>query len=144
MRYLSRLLPLALLALAAAPQAAAQKGNSKLITRDEILARPEAKTALEAVKKIRPNFLRLPSQTFAPGLAESRVDQSRKERALFVDEIPMDRLDQLNEIRAVDVYEIKILSPEEVVLYLGKQGYTFGAVVVTTMSRAPDSAKKPQ
>lgn len=116
--------------------AVAQKGDSKRITADDIAAQTDIKTAHEAIRRIRPNFFRLPPNTQLPA-AESNNSTTRPERSLFVDGVHQDRLDDLKAIPASDVYEIRLYSEADVVLYLGKQGHVFGAIAVTTKAKKP-------
>lgn len=124
--------------------ARAQKGNSKLITRGDVEAHPDAKTALELIERIRPGFLRQPSSGAGYGGSSAAGANGRRERSLFVDEILQDRLDNLDQIPAAGVLEIRLMSPEDVVLVLGKQNHIYGAIAVTTTrSRGPGPQKKP-
>ena len=116
---------------------AAQKGNSTKITAEDIVNKAgNIQTAWDAVSRIRPNFFRLPPTTELPGSASSSQPSQRPERSLFVDEILFDRVDNLKEIPAADVFEIRLLSQADVVLFFGKQGHPFGAISVTTKRKA--------
>ena len=125
---------IAILALANAPRVAAQKGDSKLITAEDIAAHPDLLTADEVIRRIRPSFLRPAANTLAPMSMDLRAT-GRPERSLFVDGILQDQLDDLREILAKNVVEIRLMSPAEVSLVLGKEGHVFGAIAVKTRPR---------
>ncbi len=118
----------AFVALVGAQLVAAQKGDPKRITAEDIAKYPDLVTADEVVQRIRPNFFRVvASNLVLPSHAEVRT-----ERSLFVDGILQDRLSDLREVLAKNVVEIRLMSEVEVGLLLGKEGHVFGAIVVKT------------
>lgn len=115
----------------------AQKGDRTKLLPEEIATKPELKTAYDAIRALRPNFLRVrpradASSTSSPNSYGSSSD--RPEPALFIDETRFDRLDELKNLPVADLTEIKLLTESEANGRFGP-GYPYGVIMVTTVRR---------
>lgn len=98
-----------------------------VLTRDEI-EQTDARTAYDAVARLRPRFLILRGPTDRQGQTPRRV---------IVDGVPHEDFSALSYIRADEVIEIRFLSSSEATMRFGT-GYPMGALLVRTV-RAGDS-----
>lgn len=106
---------------AAAPRAA--RGNANLITEAEVAA-ANVTNALEAIQRLRPAMLR----------ARSGVTTGEQGNALiatYVDGVPVGGPEQLVNITALSVKEIRFLNPSDATQRFGTN-LSLGAIVVTT------------
>lgn len=100
---------------------APRRGSSDVLTRDEIVA-SSAATAYDAVRQLRPNFMRSRGQSSiqSPGAAMPVV---------YVDNIARGGLDALRDIRAGDVAEIRYVSASDATTRYGT-GHSGGVIEV--------------
>lgn len=120
-------LPLILLVLAvsacATKQSSPTAGSRNIITSEEIRD-SGALTAYQAVRDLRPRFLR-PGRFNLKGSAYPIV---------YVDDMRLGEVDELRRIPTSDVLTIQYLSPPDATTRFGT-GHTGGALLVTTRGR---------
>ena len=84
-------------------------------------------TALEAIRRLRPNWLRAGSR---PSVAVETGRNSRMPR-VHMNGVPLQSLNELEQVNAVDVREMRFLSGPDATTRFGT-GYMNGAILVTT------------
>jgi hypothetical protein len=100
--------------------------NPDVLTAEEI-ATTDARTAYDAVARLRPRFLIVRADN---GLAPTPL-------RVIVNDVPHANTDALKAIRADEVIEIRYLSSSEASLRWGT-GYPDGALVVRTLAAGSD------
>lgn len=88
-------------------------------------------TAYQAVQRLRPQFLRDRNSTSMLASAQQRIDVEAI--AVYVDDAHMGTIDALHHIPALEVYEIRRLSPGEAVQRYGTKQR--GTVIAVTRKR---------
>lgn len=121
------------LALVSATTAEAQKRDRYIITAEEIAERSDITNGYEAVQRLRPTFLRVGRAKRNAGVPGSVEEASA---VLYVDEMRQSNLEDLRNIRAADIREIKYLQPSEALVLYGQDHYQ-GAILVTTIHYQP-------
>jgi hypothetical protein len=99
------------------------KKDANRITADEIVTRPEAHTADEAVRFLRPAWFR-PCKSGGAGVTR----QMATTPVIYVDEV-RDKM-PLGDIPTKDVIELKLVSPSQAKTMYG-DGHECGAIFVT-------------
>jgi hypothetical protein len=123
------------------------KHDQYLLTSEEIAERPAITNAYEAVRMLRPNFLKQTrksaslSQTSETSMSsgDSRSTDPYGRGAtgayagpvLYVDELKHQSLDELKNYRVADVVEIRYLTPNEATNRYG-EGHEGGAIMLKT------------
>lgn len=124
-------------ALTAPPPAAAQKGDRTRLLPEEIATKPELKTVYDAIRALRPNFLRVRPRGTSTDNSSSPsygTGTDRPEPSVFIDEIRYERIDDLKNLPVADLVEVKLLSESETTIRFGP-GHPYGALMVTTTRR---------
>jgi len=103
-----------------------QRGDANLITREQLL-RTGASNADDAVRMLRPSFLR------AHGNATMR-DPGGVPPVLYLDDTRLGGIEHLRDIDIEHVLEIRYVDAIEATTRFG-QGHTGGAILVTTRSQ---------
>jgi hypothetical protein len=129
-------LPVLLLALlaVATPAHAQKRGDRSLITRFDLdEAGTSIVTAMDAVQRLRPNWLRPPlgRTSSAEMLDPDRRSSNATEPIVYVDERRQPNLDVLRELQASKIKEMKYLDQNRGVQMLGP-GHEAGAILVST------------
>lgn len=88
-------------------------------------------TAYQAVQRLRPQFLRDRNSVAAITTSQTRTDAEAI--AVYVDDAKMGTVDALHQIPALEVYEIRRLSPGEAVQKYGTRQR--GTVIAVTRRR---------
>lgn len=83
-------------------------------------------TALEAIRRLRPNWLRAGSR---PSIAVATGGNSRMPK-VHLNGVPLQNLNELEQINAIDVREMRYLSGSDATTRFGT-GYMNGAILVT-------------
>jgi hypothetical protein len=117
--------------------ATAQKGDRTRLLPEEIATKPEVKNVYDAIKVLRPNFLRVRARgdnadNSTPSGYGSKSE--RPEPALFIDETRYERLDDLRNLMVTELAEVRLLSESETSVRFGP-GHPYGALMVTTNRR---------
>ena len=131
------LLALALLAVTA-PAEAQKRGDRSLITRFDLdEAGTSIVTALDAVQRLRPNWLRPPMgrASTAEMIDTDRRTSNATEPVVYIDERRQPNLDVLRELQAKRIKEMKYLDQNRGVQMLGP-GHEAGAILITTLGRS--------
>lgn len=97
------------------------RGSRDVITADE-LASIDVQNALQAVQRLRPNFLRAQGPT--------SITQGQQSVVVYVDNARMGGPEALEQIPITDVKEIRYLNATDATQRYGT-GHTAGAIVVT-------------
>lgn len=120
-----------------APRAAvAQKSDPNKITAEEIAAKPEIKTAWEAIQSLRPKYLRQNRSSQAGTIAEGPMGVGANGyAALYIDDAPTPDVSQLKNIPAREIIEIKYMTGSEGLARYGN-GHQNGVIFVITNRRA--------
>jgi hypothetical protein len=105
----------------ATQQQARPRGQRDLITLDE-LATIDVQNALQAVQRLRPNFLRFPGAM--------SITQGQAQVVVYVESTRMGGPDMLQQIPITEVKEIRYLSATDATQRYGT-GHTAGAIIVT-------------
>jgi hypothetical protein len=123
-------------AVLAVPAAAQKKGDRNLIVADELAEKSMIGNAHDAVRTLRPNWLRVRTTGYvgAPSAGGAGRDKPL-EPAVYVDEAKMYALDDLKNVSAREIQEIRYLSGNAAVARWGS-GHEYGAIMVTTIRRA--------
>ena len=102
-------------------QQARPRGSRELITADE-LATIDVQNALQAVQRLRPNFLRFPGAM--------SITQGQAAVVVYVESTRMGGPEMLQQIPITEVKEIRYLSATDATQRFGT-GHTAGAIIVT-------------
>ena len=105
----------------ATQQQARPRGSRELITADE-LATIDVQNALQAVQRLRPNFLRFPGAM--------SITQGQAAVVVYVESTRMGGPEMLQQIPITEVKEIRYLSATDATQRFGT-GHTAGAIIVT-------------
>ena len=105
----------------ATQQQARPRGSRDLITAEE-LATIDVQNALQAVQRLRPNFLRFPGAM--------SITQGQASVVVYVESTRMGGPDMLQQIPITEVKEIRYLSATDATQRFGT-GHTAGAIIVT-------------
>ncbi len=122
------------LMLVSARPAEAQKRDRYVITAEEIAEKPEITNGYEAVQRLRPVFLRVVRSKRNEGVPGAVEGASA---ILYIDELRQPDLQDLRNIRAEEIWEIRYLQPSKAKVLYGAD-HEQGAIMVTTMSRKPE------
>ena len=117
------LLPLALALAACATTSGAPTGSRNVITEAELTQAVDARTAFDAIQKLRPAFLR-----------RGRVNQQDDTMSfpiVYLDGMRLGGVDELRRIRTFDLTRIEYLSASDATLRYGT-GHTGGALLLTS------------
>ena len=98
--------------------------NPNLIGNWELQNLPDL-TALEAIRRLRPNWLRAGSR---PSIAVETGGSSMPK--VHLNGVPLQRLSELDQINAVDIREMRFLNGSDATTRFGT-GYMNGAILVT-------------
>ena len=101
------------------------KRNAEVITQDEI-ASISARTALDVIQKLRPQFLRTRG-------AVSVTDPTPLRPIVYIDNVSVGGLEALNRVPASTISEIRYLDANEATMRFGT-GHGGGAILVRTRS----------
>ncbi|MEK6687386.1 MAG: hypothetical protein AABZ01_02850 [Gemmatimonadota bacterium] len=127
---------LGLVALSAQP-AQAQKGDRNKLTIEEIVEKDGIPNALEAIKRLRSNWLRVRSSGIAGSSASDNYSSGKPELAVYVDDVRMHGgVNDLKEIRVGEIEEISYMSGNSALARYGN-GHEYGAIFVKTNRRLP-------
>jgi hypothetical protein len=128
-----RILLLSALALLAALPAEAQKrGDRNTINRVDIDEAGNAVTnADDAVRRLKPQWLRGPMGRTSSAGADGRFGEGASEAILYIDEKRQPNLDQLRTVPAAMIEEIKFMDQMRAIQMLGP-GHELGAILVKT------------
>lgn len=130
---------LGLVSLAAQP-AHAQKGDRNRLTAEEIAEKDGISTALDAVKRLRPNWLRVSPSGIDPLNSGSRGNSfstGKPEPAVYLDEARVHGgVAALREIRVGEIAEMAFLSGSTALARYGN-GHDYGAILVKTTRQLP-------
>jgi hypothetical protein len=98
------------------------KRDRNVITADELAEHPDLGNAFDAVRMLRPTFLK-PARTSARGAGvdssvnrygdPGRMDDASRLPTLFIDEVRQESIEMLRGIRAADIVEIRWMSGVE-------------------------------
>ena len=126
------------------------KRDKNVLTADEIAERPDLTTAYDAIKLLRPNFLRTvrrasamagsgsysggSTDPYKPGGGGTEPAGSNSTGPMFamlhIDEMPQPDLERLKQIPVAEVFEIRYLSKSEAARY--GDGHEAGAILLKT------------
>ena len=127
---------LGLVAFAAQP-AQAQKGDRNKLTVEEIAEKDGIANALEAIKRLRSNWLRVRASGIAGSSSDDRYSSGKQELAIYVDDVRMQGgVNDLKEIRVGEIEEISYMSGNNALARYGN-GHENGAIFVKTTRRHP-------
>ena len=122
----------ALALLAAAPVEAQKRGDRNTITRVDIDEAGNAVTnADDAVRRLRPQWLRGPMGRSASSGADGNRGESATEPILYIDERRQPNLDQLRTVQAAAIEELKFMDQNRAIQMLGP-GHEAGAIMLKT------------
>lgn len=121
----------------AAQPAQAQKGDRNKLTVEEIAEKDGIANALEAIKRLRSNWLRIRASGIAGSSASDNYSAGKPELAIYVDDVRMQGgVNDLKEIRVGEIEEISYLSGNNALARYGN-GHEYGAIFVKTNRRLP-------
>jgi len=127
---------LGLVAFAAQP-AQAQKGDRNKLTVEEIAEKDGIANALEAVKRLRSNWLRVRASGIAGSSFDDRYSSEKQELAVYVDDVRMlGGVNDLKEVRVEEIVELSFMSGNNALARYGN-GHEYGAIFVKTNRRLP-------
>ncbi|MEK7380796.1 MAG: hypothetical protein AAB075_07295 [Gemmatimonadota bacterium] len=127
---------LGLVALSAHP-AQAQKGDRNKLTVEEIAEKDGISNALEAVKRLRSNWLRIRSSGIAGSSSDDRYTSGKPELAVYVDDTRMQGgVEDLKGVRVDEIVEISFMSGNNALARYGN-GHEYGAIFVKTKRGLP-------
>ncbi len=135
MRPLMTALLLAGIAVLAAPTAVeAQRGDRNRLTAEEIAEKPEITNAYDAVRVLRPNFLRVRSS--GSWRTESGAGPGARGPVVYLDEMRYGGVSDLRNLRVDELVEIRFITANEAIVRYGN-GHEYGALLITSTRRAP-------
>lgn len=130
------LILLGLVAFSAQP-AQAQKGDRNKLTIEEITEKDDITTALEAIKRLRSNWLRIRSSGIAGSSADDRYSSGKPGLAVYVDDTRMPGgVDDLKAVLVEEIVEISFMSGNNALARYGN-GHEYGAIFVKTKRGLP-------
>lgn len=128
-----RFLVVAVLALLAGTSVEAQKrGDRNTITRVDIEEAGNAVTnADDAVRRLRPQWLRGPMGRSASSGMDGQTGAAATEAVLYIDERRQPNLEQLRTVQAAAIEEVKFMDQNRAIQMLGP-GHEAGAIMLKT------------
>jgi len=127
-----------LLLLVAGSAQAQKRGDRSLITRTDLEeAGGAVTTALDAVQRLRPNWLRPPmGRNAAAGMTDgmSAGDRVPTEPIVYINDRRQPNTESLRTVQASRLAEIKYLDQNRAIQLLGP-GHEAGAILVTTVDK---------
>jgi hypothetical protein len=127
---------LGLVTLAAQP-AHAQKGDRNKLTAEEIAEKDDISTGLDAVKRLRSNWLRVRSSGSIGATASDNYGSDKPEPAIYIDDTRMPGgVADLKSIQVREIIEMTYLSGNNALARYGN-GHEYGAIFVKTTRRLP-------
>lgn len=140
MRIHRALLPgLALLGLVtlAAQPAHAQKGDRNRLMAEEIAEKDDISNGLDAVKRLRSNWLRVRSSGSIGATSNDNYASDKPEPAIYVDDTRMPGgVPELKNVLVREIIEMSYMSGNNALARYGN-GHEYGAIFVKTTRRLP-------
>ncbi len=119
-------------ALVAGPIEAQKRGDRNTINRVDIEEAGNAVTnADDAVRRLRPQWLRGPMGRMSSSGADGRMGEVATEAILYIDEKRQPNLDQLRTVPGAQIEELKFLDQNRAIQMLGP-GHEAGAIMLKT------------
>ena len=116
--------------------AMAQKTDPNKITAEEISAKPDIRNAYEAIKTLRPKFIRQNRTSQAGNIEEGPMGMGANGwPALYIDEAPVPQLEELRNIQTREIIEIRYMTGRDGLARYGN-GHQNGVIFVVTNRRA--------
>jgi len=114
----------------------AQKTDPNKITAEEIAAKPDITNAYDAIKTLRPKFLRQNRTSQAGSIDDGPMGIGANGwPALYIDEAPTPQLDELRNIQVREIVEIRYMTGRDGAARYGN-GHQNGVIFVVTNRRA--------
>ena len=122
----------ALALLAAAPVEAQKRGDRSTLTRQDIDEAGNAITnAEDAVRRLRPFWLRGPSGRFSPPGVDGAMATTATDIVLYIDDRRQPGLDQMRTVRNAEIEELKWMDANRAIQMLGP-GHELGVIIIKT------------
>lgn len=119
------------------PEVQAQNRDPNKITAEDIAEKPDQRNAIELIRILRPQWLRVRPSGNIGSSAPDRFSTGRAEPALYIDENRMSTgLAELQNVKASEIREMRYMGGNHALARYGN-GHEYGAIFVTTIRRRP-------